>query len=389
MGTWKQRAAGSCLAVAVVLGAHSGAACGGGGVTYSSGSGVVADSQRIVLALHDAETDHPTTDIVAQVGVPAAGEPYGVLIPVPVEPTIDPEPVPLSDLEELDRATAPKLTFETPYASDDEGSGCGCGSTKGDDDSAGGSTQTSGHVDVSVPVNLGPATVVVLAADDPGALTAWLDENGFAIPAEQQGIVDPYVASGHRFIALKRSDDAPPEGPSSIGLHYTLPGDHRQLSLAFARLGAAPSVAVTVFVAAPAHVTPDDGFTTLDLDDLDATLLRQSYSKAVANAVSNAGSHAFVLESTKGNPLGSFSPAFSALLGVNRSPGNVTTRATTIVAATALDTDVRFDGPSHPVSGERTVYAHATSAPLRRGASVGLVALLVAGRALRRRTLRR
>lgn len=384
MKAWTKWTLGSCFAVAGVLAAAPAGACGGGGVTYSSGSGVVADSQRIVLSLHDAGTDHPKTDVVAQVGIPAADEPYGVLIPVPTEPTLDPEPVLLSDLEELDRVTAPKLTLETSDGEQATGGGCGCGSA--DDDSKGGSTPTRGHVDVSAPVNLGPATVVVLKADDPDALTAWLEDNGFAIPAEQADMVDSYVASGHSFIALKRSDDAPPEGPSSLGLHYTLAGDHRQVSLAFARLGAAPSVAFTVFVTAPAFVTPNDGFATLDLDDLDATLLRKSYSSAVADAVAKAGSHAFVIETTMNPPLsGNYTPSFRALLGT----GNLTTRATSIVAAAELDTDVRFDGPPHRVDGERTVSLGETRAPLRRGASVGIVGLLVVGRALRRRAARR
>jgi hypothetical protein len=354
-------------------------------VTYATGSTVVANSQRVVLALHGAGTADETTEIVAQVGVPAAGAGYGVLIPVPSEPTIDPEPVSLSDLEELDRVTAPKITIETASDDGDEGGGCGCGSD-GDDDSSKSATVTDGTVDVSAPVNLGPATVVVIKSDDPDALEAWLDENGFAIPDEQQPIVDSYVAAGHSFIALKRSDDAPSDGPSSLGLHYTLAGDHRQLSLAFARLGAAPSVSFTVFVAAPQSVTPDGSFATLDLDDLDATLLRQSYSKAVASAVAHAGSHAFVIETTQGPPLsGQFTPGFSALLGVNRSPYNSLTRATTVVAATALDTDVRFDGPPHSVDGQRTVGLGETRTRLGRGASVGLIALVYAARALRRR----
>jgi hypothetical protein len=373
------------LAVACLLGTRPADACGGGGVTYATGSSVVADAQRVVLALHDAGMDTERTDIVAQVGVPAAGAEYGVLIPVPGEPTIDPEPVRLSDLEELDRVTAPKITIETALDDGDEGGGCGCGSD-GDDDSGGGTTPTEGSIDVSAPVNLGPATVVVIKSDDPDALNAWLDENGFAIPDEQQSLVDSYVAAGDSFIALKRSDDAPADGPSSLGLHYTLAGDHRQLSLAFARLGAAPRVSFTVFVAAPSFVTPDATFTTLDLADLNASLLRQSYSKAVASAVADAGSHAFVLENTEYPPLsGEFTHAFRVLLGVAGTPYNFLTRATTVVAATALDADVRFDGPSHSVRGERTVHLGETRTQLRRGASVGLLALVFAARALRRR----
>jgi hypothetical protein len=85
-GTWAE----AFLAVACLLEARSAAACGGGGVTthVTTGSGVVANTQRIVLALHGAGTADESTDIVAQVGVPEAGAAYGVLIPVPSEPKI-------------------------------------------------------------------------------------------------------------------------------------------------------------------------------------------------------------------------------------------------------------------------------------------------------------
>ena len=382
---------GSCLAVAGVLGVRPARACGGGGVTTSDASGVVANAQRVVLALHDGDTDHARTEVVAQVGVPAAGEPYGVLIPVPSEPVIDPEPVSIEDLEELDRATAPTITIVTAEDDGSSGSGCSCGSS-GDDDSAQGSSQgTNANVEVSSPVNLGPATVVVLKADDPAALTDWLDENGFAIPEDDQALVESYAASGHSFIALKRSDDAPVDGPNSIGLHYTLAGDHRQLSLAFTRLGAAPSVAFTVFVTSLFFVTPDSSFSYLTLDDLDATLLVQSYAKAVTQAVAKAGSHAFVIESTKGNPLSAaLSAKFRDLLGLSQAPMNVTTRFTTIVARSALDTDVRLDGPRPdlPVPSQRTLYPSDYQARVA-GASVGLLALVLAARTLRRRASRR
>ena len=372
------------MAVACVFVMRPAAACGGGGVTTSTSGGVVADSQRVVLALRDVGTEDERTEIIAQVGVPAAGEAYGVLIPVPGEPTIDPEPVSIEDLDELDRATAPQVTVVTPI--DDgggSGSGCGCGSA--DDDSAGAADSADANVIVSAPVNLGPATVVVLQADDPAALTDWLDANGFAIPAEHEALVASYVDAGHSFIALKRSDDAPSDGPSSLGLHYTLAGDHRQLSLAFARLGAAPSVAFTVFVTALAYVTPDPTFKALTLYDLDPVLLQQSYRKAVAQAVSKAGARAFVIESTLSSPLmAALSSDFRALLGYTGSPANVTTRLTTVVAASALDSDVRLDGSALVVPSKRTIDAADTPSRIS-GASTALLALVFAARAWRRR----
>ena len=165
----------SLLTVGAVLASRPAAACGGGGVTTRTAeSGVVADAQRIVLALHDAGSPEAKTDIVAQIGVPAAGVEYGVLIPVPSTPTIDPEPISEADLDALDQATAPTIIVYDYGSgeSDESGTGCGCGS-KGDDDSGGpsGASNTK-DVTVSAPVNVGPATAVVIASDDASALTA-------------------------------------------------------------------------------------------------------------------------------------------------------------------------------------------------------------------------
>jgi len=348
------------------------AACGGGGVTTTS-TGVVADAQRIVLALHDQGTPDVTTDIVVQVGVPAAGASYGVLIPVPGEPVIDPEPISIRDLDALDRATAPTIVADSPSES---GGGCGCIAAG----SAGDTVSSGSSVSVSAPINVGPATVVVLKSDDGTALTDWLDENGFAIPSEHQALVDGYVADGHQFIAVRRSDTAPSAGPSSLGLHYTLRGDHRQLSLAFARLGAAPSVAITVFIASASWVGPDFDFRLLTLDSLDPTLLRQSYSRAVASAVEEFGPHAFVIESTLWYAEG-LSDGFAALLGIGGPTHNLLTRASTIVAAEALDTDVRFDS----AIGEQPHRRFLDVGEGARAASAGLLAFVALARALRRR----
>ena len=381
------------LAVGVVLASRPAAACGGGGVTTpTTASGVVADAQRIVLALHDAGSPEAKTDIVAQIGVPAAGAEYGVLIPVPSTPTIDPEPISEADLDALDQATAPTIIVYDYGSgeSDESGTGCGCGS-KGDDDSGGpsGASNTK-DVTVSAPVNVGPVTAVVIASDDASALTDWLDDNGFAIPDERQSLLEGYVADGYQFIAITRSDTAPSEGPTSLGLHYTLDGDHRQLSLAFARLGAAPKVAFTVFVAAPNWVTPSTGFKTLTLDDLDASVLQHGgYSAAVSAAVEHAGSHAFLLENNKWPPVTAyFSEEFAALLGLGSPPYNLVTRLSTIVAADALDTDVRLDGPYQSAPSRRTINVTANRLPLPRESSAGVLALVLLTRALRRRAQR-
>src|SRR5690349_4649835 len=85
------------------------AACGGGVVSTktSASAGVTANAQRVFLSFHDA-----STDVVVQIGVPGGAESYGALLPVSGEPVLDSEPIPVNELDALDRKTAPPLIRE-------------------------------------------------------------------------------------------------------------------------------------------------------------------------------------------------------------------------------------------------------------------------------------
>src|SRR3954452_4710596 len=78
-------------------------ACGGRVVTTHAGT-VGANAKRIFLSVRGGNTD-----VITQVGVPATTADYGVLIPVPAEPTLDPMPVSMNDLASLERLTAPAI----------------------------------------------------------------------------------------------------------------------------------------------------------------------------------------------------------------------------------------------------------------------------------------
>jgi hypothetical protein len=208
----------------------------------------------------------------------------------------------------------------------------------GSDDAKGGGDFGSGGVSVSEPVDIGPVTAVVLTGETGEAVNAWLSDNGFVLPAESQSLVDEYSGSGRYFIALRRSATTAPGGPTSVGIHFTLPGDQRWLPLRFASLGAADTVAFTVFVAADGPSGPSLPFETLTLDDLDAGALRASgYATAVREAVAEREGRAFVVEGIydKADVAG-ISTSLDALL----DSGQSITRLSTIIDASTLDADV-------------------------------------------------
>ena len=209
-------------------------ACGGGVVASTQAGTLGADAQRIFISVRGG-----MTDVITQIGVPQTTADYGVLIPVPSEPTLDATPVASADIDRLFARTAPTIVVQ---ASDDDGGGCGCGSTK--------AGSPSGAAQVSQPVTIGPVTAVTLTADTGAAINTWLVDNGFALPGSSQSIVNSYAGPGRYFIAIRRSDAAASGGPTSVGVHFTLAGDERGLPLRFASIGAADRVSFTVLVAA-------------------------------------------------------------------------------------------------------------------------------------------
>ena len=352
-------------------------ACGGGGVVSTEPGSVGANAQRIVLAVPAGAAGNPAvTDVVVQIGVPSTSDDYGALLPVPSEPTLDPAPISADELDRLDEETAPQISSSSDDGSG-SGMGCGCGSTV---KSMGGGESREGGVRASKPVNIGPVTAVVLSGGA-AAVGTWLGENGFAIAEEHETLIAEYSTYGEgHFIAIRRNEGVM-GGPTSIGVHFTMAGDHRELPLRFARLGAAETVAFTVFVVAPETVGPSAPFVGLTLDDLSANDLRAGdYARAVQDAVELNDNRAFVIESS--------TPTTNILSGTRLRTlfhASTVTRLSTIVPDTALTEDVSFHTPFEgEVPRERHVLS-ATAVGYRTVSMGSLGALLLAGLWRRRR----
>ena len=314
--------------------------------------------------------------MIAQVTVPRTTSDYGVLIPVPSEPTLDTQPVPSAELNALYSNTAPRIEI-----SESSGSGIGCGCAGGDDGGGG----SKGGVIVGDPVNIGPVVAVALTGDNADAVRAWLTEHKFVLPSSDAETLTRYVSAGSYFIAIRRSESAASGGLTSVGIHYTLQGDHRKLSLGFTKIGAPAMLAFTLFIAAPQAIGPSAPFAALTLNDLDATQLRYSnYENALQSAVSARDSKAFVLEGTTSkSSIASYAPGIAKFM----DDGAVITRATTVVSRVQLSDDVVF---ATPVGGSVPNTRQVSLSPLRaRYARYGSLGIVFVALALRRRGRRR
>lgn len=328
------------------------------------------------------------TDVVVQLAVPQASEPFGVILPVRGAPDLDPEPVETSELRNLDTSTTPQLVYEDDAGGGSSDSGCGCGEAALDGGGLGGGGDRGNGVDVLDVADIGPVTAVSFAADDAESLDTWLAENGFVVPDAARTTLEAYVDEGTTFIAFKRSDDAS-GAATSVGVHFTVPGAYDDYPLRMAAVGAASQLGIRVFLASEeGGMGATAPFTTLTLDDLRTDLVRdEGYTEAVAAAVQGAGGRAFLVE-------GVFDPSTRwrdelgpRLRGMTGSLSTLT-RLTTVVDRAALTEDVTFDTPIE--AAPREIYLSAARlgrprpGPVKWG-SVGVFALGTATVLIRRR----
>jgi hypothetical protein len=316
---------------AVALSADRADACGA--IVSPPSELVLQNQQRAFISLHE----DGSSNVVLQLGIPSVSVPFGALTPVFGQPTLDSEPVDVSELDELDSRTRP-----TAGGDPDTGGGCGCGSAAGADDRAGGS---NGGVNVVQIVDIGPVTAAVLGADSTGPLTQWLTDNGFEIPANDLSVIDQYVGADNYFVAFKRSSQAG-VGPSSVGVSFSVAGDQRGYALRMSRLGASDRLAIQVFVAAPESVAPKGSgptnpFEALTLADFSVFDLENDYTNAVFQKVAAANGKAFVVEGVYQPSAGWREPLGTRLFAITDANQNLT-RLATVMAPGSLTEDVMF-----------------------------------------------
>ena len=213
---------GMLLAVGVLLG--SGQAPAGACACGIAIEATVSQEKALVIE------GEGTEEIVLSLDLTSDGtEPPAVILPVPGEPEVaaieegDP-------LAYLDEATA----FAQAV-----GAGPGDGS-----DGA-----TAGAVDVIGREEIGGYDVSRLSATDPGALEAWLADNGYEPPPGSEPIFAEYVDEGWSYVAIRLAESA--DG-SLKPLRVSFPTEEFVYPMRLAQLGTVP-VDLTLYVLADAE----------------------------------------------------------------------------------------------------------------------------------------
>ncbi len=145
-------------------------------------------------------------------------------------------------------------------------SGCSSGFSDEASPAAGGASLDAG-VSVTNQQVVGPYETVQLHASDPNALNDWLEQHGYAVPADIQSVIAQYVGEHFDFLALKL---VPGQGVQAMRpIRVTTSGPSAVLPLRMVAAGTGANVGVVLWVVAEGRYEPQNfPFFTIKADEL-------------------------------------------------------------------------------------------------------------------------
>lgn len=229
------------LAFALALVAVPALACGCGAYIPREGEANV-NAERALI-----RWDGSTEDVVMELSVQGSSAEAAWIVPVPSEATVQ-----LGDAELFDALQELTKPLVQQYRSFPSIGGF-----------AGSAPEGTGGAPVTVLGRqaLGPFDVSSLAATDAGALSGWLEENGYQFPPELADALEPYVERGWFYVAVRLT---PGDGDEELGgelepLWMTFDSDEIVYPMIPSRL-AQGSLSVFLYVLADHRVRKDASF---------------------------------------------------------------------------------------------------------------------------------
>lgn len=277
------------------LGARSAEACGG---FFCATTPVVQTGEGIVFGV---DHDRGTIDVTIRIQYQGAAPEFAWVLPLQAEPSAIEVGSELL-FQALDDATVPRFRLEL----DDRGQCFGGRASGGVADASvsvafdGGAAP--GGVEVLREAPVGPYDSVVLRSTNPELLRSWLVEAGYQVTEAMMEAAVPYVARGDVLLALKLRNDSGVGEVQPIALR--MPSTEACVPLRLTAIAAADDMEVTAWVlsnrgrAIPSnflHVTPN-------LARLDWLSGAGNYRQLLAEAIDEAGGHAFTTEYAGATP---------------------------------------------------------------------------------------
>jgi hypothetical protein len=242
------------------LSARDAAACGGDFVPPNEDDSPVT-AHRMILSISPA-----ATTLYDEIQFTGSASSFAWVLPIKGTATIGlSADLVFSTLDTLTetQVTTPPTNCPPPPS---------CGEAFGEDapEAAGGSlaadaaTATHSAVTVTQQQQVGPYETVQLHSTDPGALSAWLTQHGYAIPSAAASVISGYVAEQFDFLAMKL---APGQGVTAMRpVRVTTSGASPTLPLRMVSVGTGATTSITLWVIADGRWEPQN-FPTFAITD--------------------------------------------------------------------------------------------------------------------------
>jgi hypothetical protein len=282
-----------CAAALAALWTPSSAlACGG---FFCMTTPIDQSSEKIVFAVDEGEG---TVETHVQISYQGAAQEFSWIVPVPSVPELGLSTDSL--FQAIDWQMAPQwmLNWEERGTCEyDVWVGGGGVFEDVAADGAGGppSPGAENGVTVIAEQQVGPYQSVTLAATDSAELLTWLDDNGYTIPANVGPSLDPYIADGSYFIALKLLNDADAGDISPI--KFTYQASAPMIPLVLTRIAAMPDMRIQPVVFAQHRAVPDN-YLHVRINEAAVNWLSygSNYNDVITQAANEAGGKAFATD---------------------------------------------------------------------------------------------
>lgn len=169
-------------------------ACGAFTPAVSAQSDVTLDAQRAVLHLRGDRLE-----ISLQVAGSDPSADFAWVLPIPADDTATVDVGDPALFAQLDEVTRPQV--EVLADEDEAGSGCGCGGAAKGDTAA--PRENFDDVDVFAAGMAGDYEYTIVGGDQASSVIDYLQEEGFAVSTELDGLLTTYLDVGMRFVAVK------------------------------------------------------------------------------------------------------------------------------------------------------------------------------------------
>ncbi len=276
----------AALAAPAALAPAAAHACGG--LFCNTAQPINQAAERILFG-HDGERMHMHVRITYQ-GPPTE---FGWLLPAAPDVEISQSSEQL--FTQLDRQFAPQFRLQTEIDPDCELAFAGGGLDAGAFADAAPQEPAPPGVQVLSREAVGPFDVATLLPDTIDDLRAWLDDNGYQIPADTDATLQPYLANGLVFVAVKLLPDRDSGEISPLRLSYTAATP--SIPIVPTSVAANPDMGIIVHVLGEHRAVPTNySHVVINETAIDWSTGGQNYPDVVSQAADEADGRAFATD---------------------------------------------------------------------------------------------